>query len=473
MTNFPKLIVSELENGIHTISMANRLHNVSGTGFPVGSAYDPPRRRGMSHLTEHKMAQRSSVLDGRQMDLLVYRLMGGYDGDVNIRVNRISTFFGHGDLNSRRDMFEGFDAFAQMIYDGIQDARGKSEVTILDHDGLDTEKAAVYNEYRLRGTDIPESEITDALYQALWTRNPVRNRIDCEPDELERVTLSELKQFVRRWYRTGRMFTLFMGLDHAEARRQTQKYYGSLPYSKAIEPDWESLDRFPRLEGVVHREMIHPGARQHHVAIAFPTGVFMSPDDESLDILSKVWEFRLLRKLRGENRAFRGGVYRAGAFTDRSFLHGVLYGHFATVGSFDYAMDMAEVAQREGDELKRSRLSRSERQDLDQEIDTIRTRFRQEYTGAFKWYPGVAAELVIDAFCNGDTTLAHLSGYLDRLKRVDRHSVQKAAESYMTGPDRMVRVVLKPLVIPGDIYRRAIKAVPELEEYVKFFRPTS
>ena len=473
MAQFPRLSVSQLANGIHVISSPNRMQNVSGTGFRVGSAYDPVGRRGMNHLTEHGLAQQSTIHSGRDMDLLVFRLMGGYDGDVNIRVDRTSTFFGHDDLYSRRDMHEAFDAFAQMIFDGIQDARGRLERPLLDGDGLDTEKSAVHNEYRLRGTDLPESEITDALYSAMWERNPIKNRIDCEPHELKKITLSELKRFVRRWYSTGRMFTVFMGLDHAEARRKTEKYYGSLKETHPIEPRWEEFDRVPRLEGIRHVELVHPGARQHHVALGFPTRAYMSPDDEAIDILSSVWEFRLFQKLRAQNRSFDGGVYRAGALTDRSFLHGILYSWFATVGSFDYAMELAQVAERECDNLKRRKLSKAEHHDLQVEIETMRGMLRRKFMGAFKWYPGVSSELVINSFCNGDNTLEHLVAYPSRLDAVTCSSVQKAAEDYMTVPDRMVRVVLKPLTVPSDIYQRAIGAVPELEEYLKFFRPTS
>ncbi len=470
MGEYNPLMSSYLDNGVQVISQTFPIAQLAGVGFRVGSVYDPPKRRCMSHLVEHLGAHRSTRHTSRDMDLLIWKIMGGYDGDVNIRVDRVSTFFGFNDLHLLADMYTAYDAFGQMVLDLILDARGKLEQHILDPATLDVEKAAVHNEYRLRGTDLPEAEVQELLYQTMWRRNPIRNRIDCEPEELAKVTLSEVKQFVRRWYKTSRMFVLFIGPDHNEAVRLAKIFFDGLPESHTREPELHG-DTSPRLDGIVHSEAVHPGTRQHHVIIGFPTSLHDSPDGAAIDVLAEVLGFRIFQKLRPGNRTFERGVYRATVYTDRSFAHGVLYAHFATVGSYDYAMHCANDIAMLCDELKRTRLSAANRADLEEEIGAVKYWMDKYQLNAFRRYPDITAELIIDAVANGDRDFKRLTAARGRIAAVDVKAVRKAAEQYLTTPDRFVRVILKPLTIPADVYSRAIAAVPELEQYVRSFRP--
>lgn len=474
MGDYNPFITSRLDNGVQVISQKFPTANLAGVGFMVGSLYDPRNRRGMAHLSEHMMAQRSTRHTGREMDLMIWKLMGGYDGDVNIRVDRVSTFYGFGDLNVRADMYTAFDAFGQMTLDGILDARGKlaHPEAILDIEALDIEKAAVHNEYRLRGTDLPESEVQELLYQTMWRRNPIRNRIDCEPDELAKSTLSDVKRFVKRWYKTSRMFVIFIGPEHEEARRLSKIFFDSLPASDGKGPELND-DTRPVIDGIRHEEAFHPGTKQHHVMLAFPTGLHDSPDDAAIDVLAQVLGFRAFEKLRPGNRMFDRGVYRAPAYTDRSFAHGVLYTHFATVGSYDYAMQGSDVVVQQCENLKRKQLSKAERAALEEEIGAIKYYMDKTYLNSFRRYPDWAVELIIDAVCNGDRDLQRLNARRSRIAAVDIKAVRKAAEQYLTTPDCFVRVVLKPLTIPTDIYDRAVSAVPEMEQYIRQFRPVS
>ncbi len=468
MAHIPKIVVSELDNGITCISSPNRNHNVSLTAARAGSAYDPQQRRGTGHLMEHEVMQKSSVHPADELDLLVLRLMGGWEG-ADIRTDYTSVVFGHGDLRSKRHLRQAFNAFAPAVRESILDARGEPTVSILDIDGHDSEKSAMHNEYRLDDTDVPENRVSEMLYENMWTTNPVRNRAGCNPDELIRVTLTDVKKFIRRWV-AGRIFTVFVGLDHREARQLTEKHYGALKPSRVVEPDWSVFDLVPTLAGVRHIEDVHPGSHQHHVAIGFPTNVMLSRDDESLDILTAVWRYRLYRRLRLENRKYNGGVYRTNTEIERSFLHGIIYTAFGTVGSYDYAMHLAELVQQECDNLKRRMLSKNQQHTLDRQVAIVQRNLYDGFYSAFNDEPSKAANLLVHAFCNGDRQFKRLLQYPSRIKRLDRLRIQRVAETYMTTPDQMVRVVLKPLIIPGDVCDRAVTSVPEIAQYIDRFR---
>jgi predicted Zn-dependent peptidase len=178
--------------------------------------------------------------------------------------------------------------------------------------------------------------------------------------------------------------------------------------------------------------------------LGFPTSLYGNPDNTATDVLSQVLGFRMFQRLRPANRLFNRGVYRASAHTDRSFAHGILYTHFATVGPYEYALQCANAVAGVCDDLKRTRLSKSERIDLEAEIAAAKYSMDKYYLNAFRRYPDLAVELIIDALVNGDDNFEHLNNTRASIAAVDARSMRKAAEQYLTTPDRFVRVVLKP-----------------------------
>lgn len=106
--------------------------NVSAIGFRNGSIYDPPGLSGMNHLIEHLMARRSADLTERDVERFFNRFMGGTHGlDINIRCDRSSVLFGHGDLRRREHMWKCFDMYAGLVKDAILDVRGLGPVFLI------------------------------------------------------------------------------------------------------------------------------------------------------------------------------------------------------------------------------------------------------------------------------------------------------------------------------------------------------
>src|SRR3989344_5354287 len=149
-----RINVTLFDNGIHLYSMANSNLNLSAIGFRSGSVHDPPGMSGMNHLVEHIVARRGMDNTERDAERVMNCYMGGSHGsDINIRCDRTSVLFGHGDLRRREHMWKCFDLYADMVRSAMLDAYGLGP-HVLDKKGLKVEKAAVHNEYRLRGTDV-------------------------------------------------------------------------------------------------------------------------------------------------------------------------------------------------------------------------------------------------------------------------------------------------------------------------------
>lgn len=412
-----------LKNGITYYGQYDPSSNVSGIGIRRGSIHDPPDRRGKFHLIEHVMCRSSKKYDGRKVDLMLEEFMGGPDADINIRIDRTSTFLGHDNLLYRNHMIKCFDMLASLFLDRS-----------VDQEGLDVEKAAIYQEYYLYGLDVIYNLVDDLMHQLMYDHNPVRNRIDCEPDELKQITLAEVKQDIKRGYSTESTFVILLGPKFSEAKFLAEKYFGHLPRTTSPSLGYDFSKEFPNLN--YFKSTIHErsGIHQSHLAIGFPTGRFMTGDDVALDILGRIWAFRLRMRLREGNRNFREGVYRTLVYTPRSFAHGMIYSWIAVDPGF--APRAEEIILEECDKLRKDLVSNDE-------FSAIKNSVRNIYRDAFTKSPGMLSELIIESVCNGDQELVHLHSFLDRWNKVNPRKLRDVANKYFTIPN-YARVLIKP-----------------------------
>lgn len=412
-----------LKNGVMYYGQYDPSSNVSGIGVKRGSIHDPPDRRGKFHLIEHLMCRSSKKYDGRKVDLMMEEFMGGPDEDINIRIDRTSTFFGHDNLLYRNHMMKCFDMLANIFLDRLT-----------DQEGLDVEKAAIRQEYFLYGLDVIYNLVEDLIYQLMYDYNPVRNRIDCEPHELKKITLAEIKQDIRKGYSTENTFVILLGPKFTEAKSLAEKYFGRLPRTASAPLGYDFLKESASLNYFKSTVYERQGIHQSHLAIGFPTEKFMTGDDAALDILARIWAFRLRMRLREGNNNFQEGVYRTLVYAPRSFAHGMIYSWLAVDPGF--ASRVEEIVLEECDKLRKDLV-------LGDEFNAIKNSIRNSYRDAFLKTPGVLSELIIESACNGDEELVHLHSFLDRWGKVSTRKLRDIANKYFTIPN-YARVLVKP-----------------------------
>lgn len=419
-----------LPNGLRFYSHFDEGEYVSGIGVYCGSIHDPVNSRYMAHLTEHMLCRLSTKYDSRTADLIFRKFMGGPDDDINIRTNKISTFYGHDQLLRRHHMLQVFDVMASFFKDQI-----------IDQEGLSIEAAAVHNEYYLRGKDDMPGSIYDLIHECMYDVNPIRNRIDCELDQLKKADIRSIKRFVRRHYVPNNMFVIMFGQPYKKVERLVYNAFGELPQMADPNIAYDHTDDFPIFTSIKSREVLRPGIGQYHVSIGFPTETYFSKDGEALDVIAKLLEMRLTWRLREGNRDFNGGVYRSPVYVERSFVHGMLYAQFASV-SEDFTNQAEEIVLQEMYRLKEESVNKNDRDALDEELSVIIGSLENPYLTAFQTLPGDLCERVIDAVCNGDKELTHLHSYRDRLHKVTRRMIREVANKYFT--KNYARVCIRP-----------------------------
>lgn len=411
------------QNGMRFYAHFDRIAHVSGIGVRCGSLYDPRGKRGMAHAVEHAITRRSQRYTQRQVSMLLWKFLGRPDDRFMIQTDWTSTFYGHDSLLRKEHMLQVFDVMASFVRDQV-----------VEQEIRDSEWAAVHQEYFLRGIDDMEDLLEALMHEIIYTRNPARNRIDCEPDELRTITVQEARQFILRHYVPNNMFVILLGPSYKEAKRLVRRHFSD--WSPGIVPtlEYDKTDDVPILTSVKSATVTRPGIHQYHVAIGFPTETYLSKDAETLDVLARILEIRLYEKLRLENHDFEKGAYRVYVITRRTFAHGLLFVHFATA-SREFAEEGREVVIREMERLKQDFAQDDERDAAIGNLDL-------EYLDDLHNTPGQLANRIIEAASNGDERLIHLHAFRDSLHRVGKKRILSVANKYFT-PNH-VHVVISP-----------------------------
>jgi len=445
-----RINVTEFDNGIYLYSMANSNFNLSAIGFRSGSIHDPPDLSGMNHLIEHMVCRRGVKYDERGVERVFNRYMGGTHGpDINVRCDRSSVLYGHDDLRRREHMWKCFDVFADVVKSAMLDAYGLGP-RVLNSKALKIEKSAVHNEYRLRGTDVAEEHIYDLTHWHLYRTNPARYRVDCGRKTLRKITLEQTRQFIRDRYTTESMFVILIGPKHNEAVEKVREYFGDLPKRSPAPLDYDHSDDFPILDDIRSFELIRPGIRQSHVAIAFPTGNYLSKHSVALDVLTAMWEYRIERRLREQNTKFSAGIYHPDHWLPRTLTHGMAAAWFATIGDDKYVERAVEMAVEECEKLKTDDSS-----EFDEDCEDKKAYLNDSFEQMLLWYPRILCEAIAESTCNGDHNLKGFVDYKKRLNKVDSKLLREVAGQYFTTPDRFIKVVISPLIVPQKIIHMA------------------
>jgi len=445
-----RINVTPFDNGIHLYSMANRLLNLSAIGYRRGSIHDPVGLSGMNHLVEHMTCRKGTKHTEREVERIMNRFMGGTHGpEINVRCDRTSVLYGHDDMRRREYMWKCFEMNADLVKSAMLDAYGIGP-RVLSVKGLKTEKAAIHNEYRLRGTDVVEGHVFDLVHWHMYKVNPARRRVDCVLKDLHEINIEQVRQFIRDGCTTENMFVIFIGPKNNEAVEKVREYFGDLPKRSPVPLAYNHSDDFPKLDRVHSFELVRTGIRQHHVAIAFPAGPYLSKDSEALDVLTAIWEYRIERRLREGNTRFNKGIYHPESFFPRTLTHGMVGAWFATVGDSEYVEQAIAIAVEECEKLKVD-----ESMLFNEDCEDRREYLRDAYEQLFLWYPLNLCEAITEATCNEDLKLKHFLSYPKRLSLITPKRLRGVARKYFTTPDCFVRVVVKPLIVPQDVIDRA------------------
>lgn len=262
-----------LDNGLTVIlhkDDSDPLVHVDVT-YHVGSAREDVGKSGFAHFFEHMMFQGSEHVADEQHFKVITEAGGNLNGSTN---------------TDRTNYYQTVPANQLEKVLWLESDRMGFLLPAVTQEKFENQRETVKNERSQRVDNQPYGLRFEKTGEALYPEgHPYSWSTIGYVEDLDRVSVADLKAFFKRWYGPNNaVLTIGGDIDVAQTKQWIQKYFGSIPAGPEVsepEPQQVTLDktRFVTLEDNVHLPLLQ---------ITFPTVYARHPDEAPLDVLSDI-----------------------------------------------------------------------------------------------------------------------------------------------------------------------------------------
>nr|WP_240630486.1 pitrilysin family protein [Alteromonas sediminis] len=263
----------QLDNGLTVIlhqDNSDPLVHVDVT-YHVGSAREVPGRSGFAHFFEHMMFQGSKHVADEQHFKLITEAGGELNGTTN---------------SDRTNYFQTVPANHLERVLWLESDRMGFLLDAVDQKKFEIQRETVKNERAELIDNQPYGLRDERIAQALYPpEHPYSWPTIGYVEDLNRVDVSDLKQFFLRWYGPNNAVLTIGGDIHIEQTKAiVARYFSDIPAGPQVEkakPDVVSLqdDRYITLHDQVHLPLLQK---------TYPTVYARHPDEAPLDVLADI-----------------------------------------------------------------------------------------------------------------------------------------------------------------------------------------
>lgn len=240
--------------------------------YRVGSIDESNGATGVAHALEHMMFKGTKTLKPGEFSRRVAQLGG--------RENAFTS--------------KDFTAYFQQIEKSRLEAvmaleADRMENLVFDKKEFEKEIQVVMEERRLRIDDQPIAMVHEALNAAAFVAHPYRNPVIGWPDDLQQMTVQDVKAWHDKWYAPNNATMIVSGdVDPARVHALAEKYFGRYR-AKSLIPTRPQND--PEQRGI-KRVTVKAPAENPYVALAFKVpalhDIERDNDALALDVLAAV-----------------------------------------------------------------------------------------------------------------------------------------------------------------------------------------
>ncbi len=263
----------ELDNGLTLIiheDHSDPIVHVDVT-YHVGSAREEPWRSGFAHFFEHMMFQGSDNVADEEHFKTVSESGGNLNGTTNA---------------DRTNYFETVPSNQLETALWLEADRMGFFLDAVTQQKFEVQRATVKNERGQNYDNRPYGLIREKVAQALYPQtHPYHWPTIGYLEDLDRVSVQDLKQFFLRWYGPNNAsLTVGGDVDPSRVLALVKKYFGSIPRGAAVyrqKPLDVKLDadRYISYEDNIRFPLL---------MMAYPTVPNYHPDEAPLDVLSDI-----------------------------------------------------------------------------------------------------------------------------------------------------------------------------------------
>jgi zinc protease len=263
-----------LPNGLQVIFHVDRSDPVVAVNLTahVGSAREKAGRTGFAHLFEHLLFLESENLGKGGLDKMSARIGGsGANGSTSRdRTNYLQTV--------------PKDALEKMLW-AEADKLGWFINTVTEP-VLAKEKQVVKNEKRQSYDNNPYGHTSYVIDKNLYPADhPYNWQVIGSLDDLQNATLSDVKEFFRRWYVPNNVTLVVTGdFDTVQAKKWVEKYFSEIKRGEDVSPQQKRPGVVKETVRLYHEDNF---ARLPELNMAWATVEQFHPDSYALNVLSE------------------------------------------------------------------------------------------------------------------------------------------------------------------------------------------
>ncbi|GGW74203.1 M16 family metallopeptidase [Alteromonas halophila] len=262
-----------LDNGLTVIlhqDTSDPLVHVDVT-YHVGSAREDVGKSGFAHFFEHMMFQGSKHVADEQHFKIITEAGGSLNGSTN---------------SDRTNYYQTVPANQLEKVLWLESDRMGFLLEAVTQEKFESQRDTVKNERAQRMDNQPYGLVSERTAEALYpSGHPYSWSTIGYVEDLDRVSVDDLKAFFARWYGPNNaVLTIGGDIDTEQTRAWVEKYFGSIargPEVEEPEPRPVSLkqDRYVTLEDNIHLPLLQ---------ITLPTVYARHPDEAPLDVLADI-----------------------------------------------------------------------------------------------------------------------------------------------------------------------------------------
>ena len=239
--------------------------------YHVGSAREEPGKSGFAHFFEHMMFQGSEHVADEQHFKIVTEAGGTMNGTTN---------------SDRTNYFQTVPANQLEKILWLEADRMGFLLNAVTREKFEVQRETVKNERGQRIDNRPYGRLNETVARALYPVNhPYSWPVIGYMEDLNRVSVNDLKAFFRRWYGPNNA-TLTIGgdINVQQTLALVSKYFSTIPSGPKVNMPEKAhftlkQDRYISMEDNVHLPLLY---------MSYPT-VFVRHEDEApLDLLSSI-----------------------------------------------------------------------------------------------------------------------------------------------------------------------------------------
>ncbi|WP_088331636.1 pitrilysin family protein [Lacimicrobium sp. SS2-24] len=263
----------QLDNGLTVIlhqDKSDPLVHVDVT-YHVGSAREEPGKSGFAHFFEHMMFQGSMHVEDEQHFKMITEAGGNLNGTTNA---------------DRTNYYQTVPANQLQKVLWLEADRMGFLLPAVTQQKFEVQRETVKNERAQRVDNQPYGLRGERTDEALYPQgHPYSWPVIGYTEDLDRVSVEDLKAFFFRWYGPNNaVLTIGGDLDEAQTLAWVKQYFGSIPAGPEVKkmekrPVTLENDRYVTLEDNVHLPLLQ---------LTLPTVHVRHEDEAPLDVLSNI-----------------------------------------------------------------------------------------------------------------------------------------------------------------------------------------